>query len=146
MAPFSTEAPVELVHTPTPHNEGYLMTTSKIVTQEDFDALVSRSNFGIDVTILRHEAIDRYYWPGVYNITWSEGEGESKKYFSYEYEEAEDGTRYFDPRCVNEVRPVEVKTIEYEVVKSGPGFDDIVPLNQEQVAELLKRRTLPTDI
>jgi len=94
------------------------MAKSKIIDGSDFDDLtyspldVFDPNTGI--TVLENELIDTTRWMEIHRIVWSEGE----HFFSYLYDkpatEYQEGSESdFDPRLIKEVKPVEVKVIQY---------------------------------
>jgi hypothetical protein len=94
------------------------MAKSNIKDQSDFDDLTYAAlnvfNPDTGVTVLENELIDTTRWMEIYRIVWSEGEN----FFSYLYDqpatEYQEGSESeFDPRLIKEVRPVEVKVIQY---------------------------------
>lgn len=94
------------------------MAKSKITDESDFDDLAYSSinvfNPDTGITVLENELFDTTRWMEIHRIVWSEGE----HYFSYLYEkpatENQEGSESeFDPRDICEVRPVEVKVIQY---------------------------------
>lgn len=96
------------------------MTTSKIVTEDDFRKLrysalnVSSALPGIKV--LRNEHVDSLRWVEVWELVWSEDDG--AKFFACLYEtpatEYQEGSESeFDPREIYEVVPQEKVIIDY---------------------------------
>lgn len=94
------------------------MAKSKIVDESDFDDLtyapLNVFNPDTGITVLENELVDTTRWTEIYRLVWSEGE----HFFSYLYdmpatEHQEGSESEFDQRLIKEVRPVEVKTIQY---------------------------------
>lgn len=94
------------------------MAKSKITDQSDFDDLTYAAlnvfNPDTGVTVLENELIDTTRWTEIYRLVWSEGE----HFFSYLYDqpatELQEGSESeFDSRLIKEVKPIEVKVIQY---------------------------------